>query len=48
MMTDITGYSQVFASAKLASEETGVSRSNICLCASGNAETAGGLVWSYV
>lgn len=37
-----------FESAKLASEETGINRNDICQCCRGERKTAGGYIWKYV
>jgi group I intron endonuclease len=39
---------EVFKSIAAASERTGLSRGNICMCCKGQRKQTGGLIWSYV
>ena len=36
-----------YSSSRIASEQTGINRSNICNCCRGNVKTAGGYIWRY-
>ena len=41
------GYYKEYRSTRFATEDTGISRCNICSCCNGKRKTAGGLKWKY-